>query len=64
MKINRFEELNEKVKEPKDVKGKKLKKLLEDLGYDVMYHEEHKEYFFEAKIDGKIKTIWLNDYLT
>ena len=40
-----------------------IKELLTLLGYDIMYHNEHKEYFFEAMIDGKIKTIWLNDYL-
>ncbi len=45
-------------------KGEEIKNLLERLGYDVMWHEEHKEYFIETIEDGKHVFIWLNDYLS
>lgn len=44
-------------------KAEELKNLLERLGYDVMWHEEHKEYFIETFEGGKHVFIWLNDYL-
>ena len=45
-------------------KIEKLKSLLELISdLDIMYHEEHKEYFFELMKDGNIITVWLCDYI-
>tara|TARA_R110001592_G_scaffold128057_5_gene340089 strand:- start:142 stop:372 length:231 start_codon:yes stop_codon:yes gene_type:complete len=48
----------------KNTKMEKLKNLLELVSeVDIMYHEEHKEYFFEWMKDGKFINIWLGDYV-
>lgn len=48
----------------KNTKMEKLKDLLELVSdVDIMYHEEHKEYFFEWMKDDKFITIWLGDYV-
>ena len=45
-------------------KMKKLKKLLELVSdVDIMYHEEHKDFFFEWFKDGKKINIWLSDFI-
>lgn len=50
--------------EQKNTKMEKLKDLLELVSeVDIMYHEEHKEYFFEWMKDGKFITVWLGDYV-
>jgi len=58
MKIDKFNENNNN--ETFSVDG--IKKLLKLLNVDVMYHEEHKEYFCEAYTINGTKTIWLNDF--
>jgi hypothetical protein len=48
----------------KNNKMEKLKELLELVSeVDIMYHEEHKEYFFEWMKDGKFIFVWLGDYV-
>ena len=50
--------------EEKNTKIEKLKGLLELVSdVDIMYHEEHKEYFFEYMKDDKFITVWLGDYV-
>lgn len=50
--------------EQKNTKLEKLKDLLELVSeVDIMYHDEHKEYFFEWVKDGKFITVWLGDYV-
>ena len=45
-------------------KMEKLKEMLELVSQvDIMFHEEHKEYFFEWMKDGKFINIWLGDYI-
>lgn len=56
--------LGESKDEQKNTKMEKLKNLLELVSeVDIMYHEEHKEYFFEWMKDGKFINIWLGDYV-
>ncbi len=48
----------------KALKIEKLKELLELVSdVDIMYHEEHKEYFFECIKDGEKTTVWLGDFV-
>ncbi len=48
----------------KNTKVKNLKNLLELVSeVNIMYHEEHKEYFFEWKKNNKFITVWLGDYV-
>jgi hypothetical protein len=66
--LNISDVMNSKIMEnsdnQKNTKMEKLKELLELVSeVDIMYHEEHKEYFFEWMKDGKFITVWLGDYV-
>ena len=56
--------INEQNSDEKLSKMKKLKKLLELVSdVDIMYHKEHKDFFFEWFKDGEIIHIWLSDFI-
>ena len=57
-----FYELLNAFKVPKEYFGKEEPK--NPNNQEVMFHEEHKEYFYEDFIDGKFVTVWLGkDYI-